>query len=204
MLSRGEWYSWCQRTASLHTGPVVVNESYALDETPAFVRAGSIIPMKTNQEPTQNQSTVAKLLVWKVFPAPKTGDGAGNGGGNLYEDSGEGLRYKDAAFQRFMASQSTNARSVRVAVEAVGRGGDTESFAPRNRTQQIELLSPRAAPKPTSVRCNGHHVPFIGAEPTTGSGQIGWWARRDGPWHVVAVRCQAMAYQVKLLAFVEW
>ena len=105
MGSRGEWYSWCQRTAALHTGPATVSGSYALDETPAFVRAGSILPMQTNAEPAQNRSTVASLLVWKVFPAPSTGDNAGHGSGRLYEDSGEGLGYQDdAQHQKAQAS----------------------------------------------------------------------------------------------------
>jgi hypothetical protein len=206
-VRRGEWYSWCQRTASLYTGPVIVNGSYALDETPAFVPAGSIIPMKPNEEPTQNQSMVAPLLVWKVYPAPKMGSSAGNGGGSLYEDSGEGLSYKGSTFQQFTARQTANTTSVSVTVEAVlGRGGDTANFAPRSRTQQIELLSPSAtAPTPASVRCNGHTVLFVGVEPAAGSRQQpGWWVRQDGPWHVMAVRCQAMAYKAKLLVVVAW
>ena len=200
MGSRGEWYSWCQRTAALHTGPGTVSGSYALDETPAFVRAGSILPMQTNAEPAQNRSTVASLLVWKVFPAPSTGDDAGHGSGRLYEDSGEGLGYQDAQHQEFRASQTAATGSVSVTVEAVEavEGGDAKSFAPTSRTQQVELLSPKAR-TPSSVRCNGQHVPSTGV-----GGKPGWWLRQDGPWHVLAVRCPEMAYKRKLAAVVEW
>ena len=195
--SRGEWYSWCQRTAALHSGPATVSGSYTLDETPAFVRAGSILPMQTNAEPAQNRSTVASLLVWKVFPAPSTGDDAGHGSGRLYEDSGEGLGYQDAQHQEFRASQTAAIGSVSVTVEAV-EGGDAKSFAPTSRTQQVELLSPKAR-TPSSVRCNGQHVPSTGVD-----GKAGWRLRQDGPWHVLAVRCPEMAYGRKLAAVVEW
>ena len=197
MWSRGEWYSWCQRTAALHTGPATFSGSYALDETPAFVRAGSILPTQTNVEPAQNRSTVASLLVWKVFPAPSTGDGAGHGSGSLYEDSGEGLGYQDAQHQEFTASQTAGAGSVSVTVEAV-QGGDAKSFAPTSRTQQVELLS-RNTRTPSSVRCNGQRVPSTGV-----GGKPGWWLRQDGPWHVLTVRCPEMAYGRKLEAVVEW
>ena len=156
--------------------------------------------MQTNAEPVQNRSTVASLLVWKVFPAPSTGDDAGHGSGRLYEDSGEGLGYQDAQRQEFRASQTAAIGSVSVTVEAVEavEGGDAKSFAPTSRTQQVELLSPKAR-TPSSVRCNGQHVPSTGV-----GGKAGWWLRQDGPWHVLAVRCPEMAYKRKLAAVVEW
>jgi len=183
----------------LQTGPATVSGSYYLDEIPAFVRAGSILPMQTNAKPATNRSgTVTSLLVWKVFPAPSTGDGAGHGSGRLYEDSGEGLGYQDdAQHQEFTATQTAGATSVSVTVEAV-EGGDAKSFAPTSRTQQVELLSPKAR-TPSSVRCNGQHVPS-----TRVGGKAGWWLRQDGPWHVLAVRCPEMPYGRKLAAVVEW
>eukprot|EP01043_Picozoa_sp_COSAG02_P015321 COSAG02_NODE_651_length_18910_cov_12.561639_3_plen_223_part_00 len=198
---RGEWYSWCQRTAVLHTGPVTVHGSFAIDEIPVWVRAGSIIPMKTNTEPAQNRSTVATLLVWKVFPVPNTGDNAQRGTGRLYEDRGEGLGYQEAQYQEFLASQIANTRNVSVGIEAIH--GGNHGFAPLTRTQQVELLSPKSRAA-TSVHCNAQHVPSTGVDPGASSGRPGWWLRSDGPWHVLVVRCPTMAYQQKLTVVVEW
>lgn len=153
--------------------------------------------MRTNAEPAQNRSTVASLLVWTVFPAPSTGDAAGHGRGGLYEDSGEGLGYQEAQHQEFTASQTAGAASVSVTVEAV-QGGDAKSFAPTSRTQQVEVLSPKAR-TPSSVRCDGQHVPSTGV-----GGKPGWLLRQDGPWHVLAVRCPELAYGRKLAVVVEW
>lgn len=196
----GEWYSWCQRTASLHTGPATYGSTYALDEIPAFVRAGSILPMQTNTEPTQNRNgTVTSLLVWKVFPAPSTGGDAGYGSGRLYEDSGEGLAYQDDTPQQqeFRATQTVNAKGINVMVEAVP-GGDPKSFAPASRTQQIELLSLKAR-TPSSVVCNRQHMPS-----TNVGGKPGWQLRQDGAWHVLVVSCPELAYTRRLAVVVEW
>ena len=155
--------------------------------------------MQTNAVPAQNRSTVASLLVWKVFPAPSTGDDAGHGSGRLYEDSGEGLRYQGEAQQQqeFRATQATDASSVNVTVEAV-LGGETQSFAPATRTQQIELLSLKAH-TPSAVLCNEQHMPSTGS-----GGEPGWRLRQDGPWHVLAVRCPELAYKQTLTVAVEW
>jgi hypothetical protein len=151
----------------------------------------------------------------------------GGGEARLYEDCGEGLSYQTEdvhQYQEFRATQTANAAgAVRVTIEAAGLDtrDHSSSFAPATRTQQVELLSLQAhSTPPTSVRCNGQDLPPsagsvanpVGSTSTarysSGSGSAGkaagWWRRRDGPWHVLAARCPAMAYHQALTVDVEW
>lgn len=86
-LPEGEWVEWS--TGQRVRGPKEITRLAALDETPVYVRAGSIIPMAPKMS-----STGAKPLdplIVQIFPDTK-------GAGKLYEDAGDSLGYKTSEF----------------------------------------------------------------------------------------------------------
>lgn len=84
-LPEGEWIEW-QTGASLR-GPVTVKRTFALDEIPVYVRAGTILPMQLETKP----DSVAGRIVFQVFP----GD---TGEYRMYDDEGNSTRYQRGEF----------------------------------------------------------------------------------------------------------
>ncbi|MFL5727821.1 MAG: glycoside hydrolase family 31 protein [Chloroflexota bacterium] len=90
-LPAGGWYDL--RTSSWHAGGASVLVPAGLDEDiPAFVRAGSIIPMAP---PTASTAEPLDPLTLHVYP---TAEGLAEG--TLYEDDGESTAYRDGMSAR--------------------------------------------------------------------------------------------------------
>ena len=78
------------------------------------------------------------MLVWKVFPAPSTGDDAGHGSGKLYEDSGEGLGYQDADFRAFGVEKRHRVGRFEEGIEVLRQAWTGERFSFSGRHFDID------------------------------------------------------------------
>lgn len=82
-LPEGEWFELA--TGTLLKGGSTVERSYAIDEYPIFVKAGSVLPFYTDK--VQNLQGNDEDVVVAVFP------GAEGGSFSLYEDNGDDQQY---------------------------------------------------------------------------------------------------------------
>ena len=82
-LPEGEWIELA--TGTLLKGGCTVERSYAIDEYPIFVKAGSVLPFYTDK--VQNLQGNDEDVVVAVFP------GAEGGSFSLYEDNGDDQHY---------------------------------------------------------------------------------------------------------------
>ncbi len=121
----GEWIEWS--SGRIFAGPAVVNRTFALDEIPVYVRAGSIVPMRASA------NNAAKgyddSLVLAIFP----GD---SGSVRVYEDEGNSLDYQKGVCAWTPVSFREEGRTLRVRIESV------EGTLPREgeRTYEIRLV----------------------------------------------------------------
>lgn len=150
-LPEGKWYEMCSGT--LLDGNCVVERSFALDEYPIYVKAGSIIPMYT--EKLKNLNNVAnEEIVLTVFPG-----GNGTSSFSLYEDGGLTKDYANSFSTTQLVYSRDGSRS-EIIVEP--RIGAYEDMKP-TRDFSLKLMASAA---PASVKVNGHPVDFeyIGKE----------------------------------------
>ena len=82
-LPEGEWFELA--TGSLLQGGQTVERTYAIDEYPIFVKAGSVLPFYTDR--VQNLQQNDEDVVVAVFP------GAQGGSFSMYEDNGDDQQY---------------------------------------------------------------------------------------------------------------
>ena len=78
-LPDGEFVDW--HAEETYTGPVVVTKTYTHSDIPVFVRAGSLIPMKT----MSGVNETSPDLEWTIFTSKVVNSGVGYS----YEDDGE-------------------------------------------------------------------------------------------------------------------
>jgi alpha-glucosidase (family GH31 glycosyl hydrolase) len=84
----GSWMDWW--TGTRVSGPAWYNRTYSLSETPLLARAGAVIPMRTYE--SQKQVVADPLVLVVVWS--KEGEGLGE----LYEDGGSDLVYRDGMY----------------------------------------------------------------------------------------------------------
>ena len=148
-LPPGTWVDcWTGKTLK---GPADITRSVPLDETPMYVKAGTIVALApdmqyTGQKPWDN-------ITLDVYPS------AGNvAEASMYEDDGMSNDYKNNAFHKtfFTASVDNAAHKVTVDISAV-QGGDYDG-AVSDRSWTIRLRQPldwTSKFKPASVKVNG-------------------------------------------------
>ncbi len=127
-----------------YDGGTTFTAHYDVDETPVFVREGSIIPEQPDMA-YSNQKPLNPALV-NIY-------GSGNGKFDLYEDDGVSLKYKDGQFAWTPISYSTNHDgSHRVAI-----GPTIGSYRGQLKRRSYDL-SIHSIVKPRSVSLNGHEL----------------------------------------------
>jgi alpha-glucosidase (family GH31 glycosyl hydrolase) len=102
-LPRGFWYDY--RNNNMVTGGSVITQTYALDEIPVFVKAGSIIP--TQPAKTRVMGTTDDTIILTVYPDYHPDNAINvpvlkaNGHANfsLYEDDGTTENYKQTDYR---------------------------------------------------------------------------------------------------------
>lgn len=141
-LPEGEWYE--VSTGTLLEGGRVVERSFALDEYPMYVKAGSVLPFTGAN--VRNLNANDDPIAINVFP--------GEGGSfTMYEDAGTSKDYETACAW-------TNITSVRsghsLVVDIAPRRGSYEGM-PHSRDFSLRVL---CSDIPTAVKVNGVDAPY--------------------------------------------
>ncbi len=154
-LPEGEWIEW--PTGKHFTGPATIDRSFSIDQTPVYVKAGTIVPMQPPMRYT-GEKPVDPLIV-NVWPLS---DGKSSSY-SVYEDSGVSVQYQHGVFAKTPIKATQTSDTLRVEIGAV------QGSYPGMRTARgFEVRLPADWP-PTSVTVNG--VALKHAGPT---GKGGW------------------------------
>jgi hypothetical protein len=142
-----EWFS-----GKLWTGPLALNRSFALDDIPVFVKAGSIIPQLPVNDKLLLGSAQAfpSALQLNVFAFPN-----GKGNSSIFEDDGNTTSYLSGqgVWTTVTYSQQTTTK-INVAVRTTGG-----SFPGYSATRSL-VFKVIGVFNPTTVSLNGQSVPF--------------------------------------------
>jgi len=149
-LPEGQWYEL--PTGTLLDGGRTVERSFAIDEYPIYVKAGSVLPMYTDK--VMNLSGNDEDIVVTVFPGP-----AGTSQFSLYEDNGDDKKYAT----EYARTQLTCVRDSSKLKITIGARKGSYAGMPGNRRFKVKVLSSQA---PQSVTVNGSPVKYeyIGKE----------------------------------------
>ena len=160
-LPAGEWIEWS--SGKHFQGPLQVDRSYAIDQLPVFLKAGSIVPMQATMLYTGERAV--HPLILSISPLA---DGQSSHY-TVYEDSGHAEDYQKnigTAWTDVTATQSGEELTVTVAPV---RGGYLYRGNPRMPTMRsYEIRLPADWP-PASVIANGVSLQF-----TLDGKQPGW------------------------------
>jgi alpha-glucosidase len=157
-LPDGDWIEW--PTGAHFHGSKLLDRTFRLDETPVYARAGSIIPMQTPAQSAQAQHSDPMVL--QVFPGAR-------GEGDLYEDSGASLGYKQSEFAHTHFRQQRNADGS-LEIEILPVEGSYPGM-PASRAYELRLFASWPA---ATLTLNGQPIPYTGPEASSS----GW--RYDG------------------------
>ena len=151
---------WCDWNASAACvqGPAVVTRAYGLADTPLFVPAGAVLPMKTNASVAGAVADPLVLAVWP--PAPGAPSAAAY---ELYEDDGSSNDYEAGAFATTTISASFSALAPAGSTLTVSPpAGAGFAGAPATRAIVARFFGFAGAsglPAPSAVAANGAAVP---------------------------------------------
>lgn len=149
-LPDGEWYEL--HSGQLLEGNKIITRSFALDEYPVYIKAGTILPMYTDD--VMNLNDCNERIVATVFPGK-----AGNSNFILYEDNGNDKNYA-AEYASTRISLNRNASMDEIIIGT--RKGKFDGME-TSRKLSVKILS---ALYPEKVTINGKPAEFryIGEE----------------------------------------
>jgi alpha-glucosidase len=154
-LPEGEWIEW--PTGKHITGPASLDRSFSIDQTPVYVKAGTIVPMQPPMRYT-GEKPVDPLIV-NVWPLS---DGKSSSY-SVYEDSGVSVQYQHGVFAKTPIKATQSGDTLRVEIGPV-----QGSYPGMRMARGFEVRLPADWP-PASVTVNG--VALKHAGPT---GKGGW------------------------------
>ena len=138
-LPEGEWYEL--HTGTLLKGGQVLERPFAISEYPVYVKAGSVLPMYTDE--VMNLNGNDEDIVVTVFPG-----GNGTSSFDLYEDNGNDKHYaSEYAVTRLAASRQGQEQTV-----VIGKREGQYKDMPAERAFKVKVLS---SVIPESVTVNG-------------------------------------------------
>ncbi len=183
-LPAGEWIEW--PTGRHFTGPVTLDRSFSIDQTPVYLKAGAIVPMQPPMQYT-GEKPVDPLIVnvWPLQPGAASSY-------SVYEDSGKSVDYQRGVFTRtpIKATQSGDTLKVEIGPAQIGPGG---SYPGMMKSRAFELRLPADWP-PESVTVNGTAVKQAGP-----LGKNGWSFQGNTLTTVVPVPAQSTAKTVTIV-----
>jgi len=136
------WYEW--HTGTLLKGGQVLERSFAINEYPIYIKAGSVIPMYN--EDVQHLDDVPENMTFALFPG-------GSGNFSLYEDNGNDQLYKkESAVTNVKAEMK--GRQLNVNID--GAEGSYKGM-PKNRNYTLKVYGSEI---PQSVKVNGKEIKF--------------------------------------------
>lgn len=143
-LPEGEWMEWS--SGARLKGPARLERSFAVDEIPIYIKAGSIIPMQPKMRNTRAKPVDPLLL--NVFPGA-------SGATRIYEDEGDTLGYKHGEYAWTTVRQGRlNDGSVKI--EILPAEGHYPGML-KERAYEIRLVG---VWPPDSIMYEGKPVPF--------------------------------------------
>lgn len=176
-LPSGAWYPWCQHANSPLIGPLLLtNQTFALDEIPVYVRAGSIIATKTMADAPALPVAPTRLVLL-LFP------GATTSTAQVYEDDGEGLAYQSGAFRVLTIVQERLPPQVlSVFVTPTGQGYASEADT---RAFSFQFLGVETLPQRVTLSVDGG--PATPMSPTSPGTPPGYWLTQQGVYPALEV-----------------
>ncbi|WP_199440115.1 TIM-barrel domain-containing protein [Umezawaea beigongshangensis] len=136
----GEWTNWF--TGETLTGPAVTTVTTDLSTMPVFLRAGGILPTRTDRVEHATQRPLDRITLDVATGAPGSYD--------LYEDEGDGHGYRDDAFARTPISYDDGEHALTVDARA-----GTFPGAVDGRTWTVRF---RDVDEPSAVTVDGREV----------------------------------------------
>jgi alpha-glucosidase (family GH31 glycosyl hydrolase) len=154
-LPKGEWIEW--PTGKRLTGPATVERSFTIEQTPVYLRPGSIVPMQPPMRYT-GEKPVDPLIVnvWPLEPATSSSY-------SVYEDSGVSVEYQHGVYARTPIKATQTGDTLKVEIGPVEGG-----YAGMLKARGFEVRLPADWP-PASVTVNGVAVKHAGV-----AGKTGW------------------------------
>jgi alpha-glucosidase len=179
-LPAGEWIEW--PTGKHFTGPISISRSFSIDQTPVYLKAGSILPMQPQMEYT-DQKAVDPLIVnvWPLAPGASSSY-------SVYEDSGHSVDYQRGVSARTPIRASQKADTLTVEIGPV-----EGSYPGMLRSRAFELRLPADWP-PAAVTVNGVAVPQA-----SDVGKGGWSFIGNTLTTVIPVAAQSTAKPVTIV-----
>jgi alpha-glucosidase (family GH31 glycosyl hydrolase) len=147
-IPEGDWIEW--PTGKHFTGPTTVERNFSIDQTPVYLKAGTIVPMQPPMRYTGEKS-VDPLIV-NVWPLAR----GSSSSYSLYEDSGVATEYQRGVFSRTPIKATQTGDTLRVAIGPV-EGSYPGMLNARGYTLQLPADWP-----PASVTVNGIAVKRAG------------------------------------------
>lgn len=139
--SGNDWYEW--KTGTLLKGGQTIERSFAIDEYPIYMKAGSILPF---YDKVKNLQSNDEPVVVTVFPGNK-------GSFSMYEDNGNDKDYATKYACTLLTSEKNgNEQTVKIGA----RRGKYRDM-PASRHYKVKIL---ASAVPDSVTVNGAKVAF--------------------------------------------
>ena len=138
-LPEGEWYEL--HTGTLLKGGQVLERPFAISEYPVYVKAGSVLPMYTDE--VMNLNGNDEDIVVTVFPG-----GNGTSSFDFYEDNGNDKHYAS----EYAVTQLTASRQGQEQTVVIGKREGQYKDMPAERAFKVKVLS---SVIPESVTVNG-------------------------------------------------
>lgn len=144
----GAWIRW--QSGGIYYGPSRSTQTFALAETPVFVRVGAVIPLKGHEA---MHDVAPQRLTLQVILSPAGELSRGNT--SIYEDDGTSLQYAEqTAFRLMRVQHISNATSTVLEITPHAEGnGYTGELA--RRSYEVQLLCGAGALKLLSGTVNG-------------------------------------------------
>lgn len=136
-----DWYEWS--TGTMLKGGQTVDRTFNLDEYPAYIKAGSILPF---YDKVKNLRGNDDPVVVTVFPGDK-------GSFSMYEDNGNDKGYA----QNFATTQLSSVKSGNTLTVTIGARKGSYPDMPASRNFSVKVVASAA---PESVTVNGANADF--------------------------------------------
>ena len=179
-LPKGDWIEWF--TGRHIAGPATLDRSFSIEQVPAYLRAGAIIPMQPPMLYT-GQKPVDPLIVnvWPLVPGTTSSY-------EVYEDSGVSVEYQKGVFTRTPIKAAQNGDTLSVEIGPV-----EGSYPGMLKARAFELRLPADWP-PATVTVNG--IPVKQAEIP---GEPGWSFEGNTLTTIIPVPSRSVAAKVAVV-----
>ena len=152
----GTWLNW--DSGAVFTGPKTIVTTNTLEDIPAFVRNGAVIPLSSNETVHDIAPDPLRLVV-------AAAGGATSGEAEVYEDDGDSFDYQKGGCRLMRVNHTTanGATTLVVTPHAEGQGYAGERA---QRTLEFEIrVGPTLPSVPKSVTANGVAVRGVAVSP---------------------------------------